>query len=132
MQKDLDSTTFKPVKIIPADLPSQTLLRETAGVQDRKTFFKMIDKSFKQLKESTLQNPPKKHVNREELDQVGIKELYDRESTIQKSIFYYNNEVLNKVVNKMVRVPPKHKNPLVREDESQYNAPPEGGQKGIA
>ena len=57
-------------------------------------------------------------MNREELDKVGIRELYDRETTIQKSIFYYNNEVLNKVVNKMVRVPQKHRNPLVRDEES--------------
>ena len=57
-------------------------------------------------------------MNREELDKVGIRELYDRETTIQKSIFYYNNEVMNKVVNKMVRVPQKHRNPLVRDEES--------------
>ena len=63
---------------------------------------------------------------------MAIKDLYDREHTIQKSIFYYNNEILNKVVNKMVRQPEKHKNPLVRNEEPQYNAPPEGGQKGTA
>lgn len=90
----------------------------------------MIDKSFKQLKNATIRHQSretKKIVNREELDKVEMKELYDRENTIQKSIFYYNNEVLNKVVNKMVRVPEKHKNPLVRDEESQYNAPPDGG-----
>jgi len=63
---------------------------------------------------------------------VAINDLYDREDSIQKSIFYYNNEILNKVVNKMIRKPQKHKNPLVRDEESQYNAPPEGGQRGLA
>lgn len=67
----------------------------------------MIDKSFRELKKSTtleVTQPYKKStMNREELNKVAIKDLYDREDTIQKSIFYYNNEILNKVVNKMVR-----------------------------
>ena len=94
----------------------------------------MIDKSFRELKKSnTLQvtQPHKKvTMNREDLNKVAINDLYDREDSIQKSIFYYNNEILNKVVNKMVRKPQKHKNPLVRDEESQYNAPPESGQRG--
>jgi hypothetical protein len=96
----------------------------------------MIDKSFRELKKSTtleVTQPYKKAtMNREDLNKVDIKDLYDREDTIQKSIFYYNNEILNKVVDKMVRQPQKHKNPLVRDEESQYNAPPEGGQRGLA
>ena len=71
-------------------------------------------------------------MNREDLNKVAINDLYDREDSIQKSIFYYNNEILNKFVNKMVRKPQKHKNPLVRDEESQYNAPPECGQRGLA
>jgi hypothetical protein len=67
----------------------------------------MIDKSFRELKKSTtleVTQPYKKAtMNREDLNKVAIKDLYDREDTIQKSIFYYNNEILNKVVNKMVR-----------------------------
>jgi hypothetical protein len=82
----------------------------------------MIDKSFRELKKSTIlevtQPYKKATMNREDLNKVAIKDLYDREDTIQKSIFYYNNEILNKVVNKMVRQPEKHKNPLVRDEES--------------
>jgi hypothetical protein len=94
----------------------------------------MIDKSFRELKKSTTLHVTQPHkkatLNREELNKVAINDLYDREDSIQKSIFYYNNEILNKVVNKMVRKPQKHKNPLERDEESQYNAPPEGGQRG--
>ena len=52
--KDIDKASFKPVKVIPENLPSQTFLRET-GIEDRSELFKIIDKNFKQL---TLQKIP--------------------------------------------------------------------------
>jgi hypothetical protein len=80
----------------------------------------MIDKSFRELKYQTLEQsvPIKTKLNRDQLNQIAIKDLYDREDNIQKSIFYYNNEILNRMVKKIVKRPLKHKNPLEREDES--------------
>ena len=68
----------------------------------------MIDKSFRELKHKTMNydsKTKKPKFNREELNKIAIKELYDREDNIQKSIFYYNNEILNRVVKKMVKRP---------------------------
>lgn len=55
---------------------------------------------------------------RNELDKLAIEDLYNREDSIQKSIFYYNNEILNRVVKKIGNQPQKHRNILEREDES--------------
>jgi hypothetical protein len=39
-----------------------------------------------------------------------------RENMTQQSIFYYNNDVLNQVVNGIAKRAPQHTNPLTRDD----------------
>jgi hypothetical protein len=41
--------SFRPIKVVPEDLPSRTFLKETTGVDDGHELFKMIDRNFKNL-----------------------------------------------------------------------------------
>ena len=47
-----------------------------------------------------------------------MRNLYEKEASIQSSIFYYNNSILNKVVDDMTFKPKKHENPLLRDDKA--------------
>ena len=62
------------------------------------------DKSLNQIVEESaerLSPKPLTKLKSQNLKNVDIKELYTRESLIQQEIFYYNNQVLPRVVSSL-------------------------------
>jgi len=118
VKPDCAANSYKPIKIVPENLPSQLLLKQS-GIKDRKSLFQMIDSNFKDLP----------HLDR--TSSVGrfrhvaagpqINEAYANEANIQSQIFFYNNSVLNKVVDNLGLKGKRVENLLVRDESKIKN-----------
>ena len=112
-----DSASYKPIKIVPENLPSQLLLKQS-GIKDRKSLFQMIDSNFIDLPHMQSTSSVGRFSRRVAAGPPQINEAYANEANIQSQIFYYNNSVLNKVVDNLGLKGNKRVENLLVRDES--------------
>ena len=116
---DFAVSSFRPIKIVPENLPSQLLLKQS-GIKDRKSLFQMIDSNFKDLPHMERTSSMGRFRGQPVVGQQ-INEAYANEANIQSQIFFYNNSVLNKVVDNLGLKGKRVENLLVRDEANIKN-----------